>query len=158
VAGIVLVDAMGRDQTRRVLAVWPHTQARALRRRVGAPVREGVNLAAGEALAAHIRSLGDTRLAVVTAGTHAAEWGRVPSRLGRALDRQWTTMQDELARLSGDHVHVVALRSDHFVQGAEGQPAVVVRAVKAVVRAARAHGPLPPCARVFGGPGVRCRD
>jgi pimeloyl-ACP methyl ester carboxylesterase len=157
VAGIVLVDSMGRDQTRRVLAVWPRTEARALRRSVAAPVREGVDLAAGEALGAHIASLDDTRLMVVTAGTHEAEWGQVPARLGRALDRQWSAMQDELARLSGDHVHVVALRSDHFVQGGDGQPEVVVRAVRTVVRAARARGPLPPCPRVFGGPGVRCR-
>jgi pimeloyl-ACP methyl ester carboxylesterase len=157
VAGIVLVDSMTRHQTRRQLAIWPRSQARALRRQVATPVYDGVDLAAGEGLAARVTSLGDTPLVVVTAGTHDAEWGQVPARLGRALDRQWTTMQDELAALSGDRVHVVALRSDHSVQGADGQPAVVTRAVGAVVRAARAHAPLPPCASVFGGPGVRCR-
>ena len=64
-------------------------------------------------------------------------------------------MQDELARLSTDHVHVVALRSDHAVQ--DGQPDVVIRAVRAVVRAARDHIGLAPCRRLFSGSGVRCR-
>jgi pimeloyl-ACP methyl ester carboxylesterase len=156
-AGVVLVDAMGRDQTRRELAIWPRTQARALRRSVARPVRDGVDLGAGEALARRVLSLDDIPLAVVTAGRHDNEWGRVPARLGRALDRQWATMQDELAALSTDHVHVVARRSDHFVQGIDGQPRVVVGAVQAVVRAIRDHAPLPPCRRLFSGPDVRCR-
>lgn len=155
--GVVLVDAMVRDQTRRQLAIWPRTQARALRRSVARPVRDGVDLAAGEALAGRIRSLGEIPLAVVTAGTHEHEWGRVPAGLARALDRQWATMQDELAALSRDHVHVVARRSDHFVQGIDGQPRVVIGAVRAVVRAARDRTPLPPCAQLFSGPDVRCR-
>ena len=75
-------------------------------------------------------------------------------RVARAIDGNWTTMQDELAALSSDRVHVVALRSEHFVQ--HGQPLVVIRAVKAVVDAARARAPLPSCPRVFSGPGERC--
>jgi pimeloyl-ACP methyl ester carboxylesterase len=158
VAGIVLVDAMGRDQTRRELAIWPRSQAPSLRRLVAKRVRDGVDLASGEALATHVTSLGDTRLAVVTAGMHAAEWGHAPASLRHALDRQWATMQDELARLSGDHVHVIALRSDHSVQRADGQPLVVIRAVQAVVRAARARAPLPPCVQLFTGSDVRCES
>ena len=42
-------------------------------------------------------------------------------------------MQDELAALSSNQLHVVALRSDHFVQRLDGQPDVVIRAVQAVV-------------------------
>ena len=74
--------------------------------------------------------------------------------------------QDELAALSTDHVHVVALRSDHWIQirrftrgttEIDGQPDVVVRAVQAVVRAARNRARLPPCKRLFTEAGVRCR-
>jgi hypothetical protein len=102
------------------------------------PVQRGVDLAAGEALASRVRSLGDTPLVVITAARHD-EWRRVVSpRLTGALDRLWTTMQDELASLSTDHVHVVAVRSDHFVQQLEGQPEVVTRAVREVVRGALA--------------------
>ena len=158
IAGVVLVDAMGRDQTRRQLAMWPSVGgARRCVETVARRVRDGVDLAAGEALAARVRSLGDMPLAVVTAGSHEDEWGRAPARLARALDRQWATMQDELAALSTDHVHVVARRSDHFVQGVDGQPRVVVGAVDAVVGAARDRTRLPPCTRLFRGPDVRCR-
>jgi hypothetical protein len=65
-------------------------------------------------------------------------------------------MQGELASLSSDRTLVLALRSGHFVQRLDGQPEVVVRAVRDVVRAARTQRPLAPCARVFRGPGVRC--
>ena len=158
VGGAVLVDAMGRDQTRRQLALWPRSELAALRRDVARPVRDGVDLAAGEALAAHVRSLGDIPLAVITAGTHDNEWGRAPVRLAQALDRQWQTMQDELAALSSDHVHVIARRSDHFVQGIDGQPRVVIDAVDAVVDATRNRTALPPCTQLYSGPEVRCRS
>jgi pimeloyl-ACP methyl ester carboxylesterase len=157
-AGIVLVDSMGRNQSRRELALWPVSEARALRGQVAEPVRDGVDLAAGEALAARVTSLDDTPLAVVTAGHHRPLARDEPVRLVRSLNRLWTTMQDELAALSRNHVHVVALRSDHFVQGrSDGQPSVVIRAVQAVVRAARDHARLPACAQLFGGSDVRCR-
>ena len=155
-AGIVLVDSMGRNQTRRTMAIWPKSQFRRLRRVLAQPVREGVDLAAGEALAARIRTLHGIPLAVVTAGSET--FGGAPPRLARALGGLWATMQDELAALSSDHVHVVAVRSDHFVQGPEGQPDVVIRAVQAVVDAARDHTPLSSCARLFHGGGRRCRD
>jgi hypothetical protein len=55
-------------------------------------------------------------------------------------------------------VHVTALRSEHDVASAAvGQPAVVVDAVQAIVRAARAGTRLAPCSRIFSGADVRCR-
>jgi hypothetical protein len=67
-------------------------------------------------------------------------------------------MQDELAAVSSDHLHVVARRSDHFVQQVDGQPRVVIGAVQAVVRAARDGTRLPACTRLFSARDVRCRD
>jgi pimeloyl-ACP methyl ester carboxylesterase len=158
-AGVVLVDARGRDATRRQLAIWPEREAPAIRRAVFRPVQRGVDLATSEALVRRVRNLGDTPLAVITAARHR-EWARVGTpQLAQALDRLWSTMQDELAALSTDHVHVVAVRSDHFVQRrADGQPDVVIRAVGAVVRAARTHARLPRCQRLFGASRVRCRQ
>jgi pimeloyl-ACP methyl ester carboxylesterase len=165
-AGLVLVDAKGRDQTRRELAIWPKSQAPALRRAWARPVKEGVDLAAGDALGRRVTTLDDTPLAVVTAGTHAADSRGMPPPLARALYRLWVTMQDELAALSSDHVHVVALRSDHWVasrrfyrgnQRIDGQPEVVIRAVRAVVAAARDGTRLPPCRRLFRQLVVDCR-
>jgi len=60
--------------------------------------------------------------------------------------------------LSGNSVHVVALASNHDIPSPRsGQPSVIVRAVQAVVGAARNHAPLPPCRRLFSGSDVRCR-
>src|SRR3954447_4377287 len=124
-AGVVLVDARGRDATRRQLAIWPKSEIPAVRREVFRRVQQGVDLAASEARASHAGSLGHTPLVVITAGTHAADWGGAsPPRLSRPPDPLCATMQDELALLSSDHVHVVALRSDHRVQRRDGQPDV----------------------------------
>jgi pimeloyl-ACP methyl ester carboxylesterase len=153
-AGVVLVDAMGRNATRRLLALWPKSEQPAQRHEQATPVRDGVDVAATEALAAGVTTLGDTRLAVVTAGRENAVVRRMTRHAARAIDRNWTTMQDELAALSSDRVHVIALHSEHFVQ--HWQPQVVIRAVQAVVDAARANASLPPCPRVFNGPGTRC--
>jgi pimeloyl-ACP methyl ester carboxylesterase len=166
-SGLVLVDAKGRDQLRRELAIWSSSQAPELRRSWAQRVRDGVDLAAGDALGSRVASLGDTPLAIITAGTHKADSTGMPPPLARALYRLWVTMQDELAALSSDHVHVVALRSGHWVQirrfhrgdqRIDGQPDVVIRAVRAVVSAARDHTDLPPCRRVFSGSAVRCRS
>jgi pimeloyl-ACP methyl ester carboxylesterase len=155
-AGVVLVDARGRDATRRQLALLPKSQIPPV---LAMPVRDGVDVAASEALASRVRSLGATPLAVVTAGKHDEDWGQLlPPDRAQAFDRLWTTMQDELAQLSSDHLHVIALRSDHFIQRIDGQPNVVIRAVEAVVRAAREHTNLPPCRQLFSGPDVRCRS
>jgi hypothetical protein len=107
-----------------------------------------------------IRSLGDFPLVVITAARHREgfEEYRIPPRLRRAGDRLWGVLQAELAALSSDHAHVVALRSDHVVHRPDEQPPVVVRAVRAVVRAHRDGAPLPACEELFSGPGVRCRS
>jgi hypothetical protein len=54
-------------------------------------------------------------------------------------------------------VHVVALASNHDIPSSRsGQPAVIVRAVQAVVGAARSDSRVPPCQRLFHGSEVRC--
>jgi pimeloyl-ACP methyl ester carboxylesterase len=157
-AGLVLIDTMGRDGRRRQLAIWPRSQAPEIRRGVATAVMGGVDLAAGEAIASRIATLGDRPLAVITAGQED-NFPRTPARLGRALKRLWDTMQDELAALSDNSVHVVALASNHDIPSSRsGQPSVVIRAVQAVVSAARSHGRLPPCRHLFSGPDVRCRE
>jgi pimeloyl-ACP methyl ester carboxylesterase len=156
-AGVVLVDAVGRDTIRRQLAIWPRSQAPTLRRAWAKPVFDRVDLRAGEALADRVRTLGQTPLAVVTAGRpDGGPLASLPPRLLRDEERLWMTMQAELAALSTDHVHGVALRSGHFVQRLDGQPLVVIQAVRAVVDASRDHTRLPPCQRLFTGPNVRC--
>jgi pimeloyl-ACP methyl ester carboxylesterase len=153
-AGLVLVDTMGRDGRRRQLAIWPRSQARGIRSQVATSRMGGIDLGAGEAIASGLATLGHTPLAVVTAGREDG-FPRTPPRLASALRSLWSMMQDELARLSDDSVHVVALGSGHDVP--TDQPSVVVSAVEAVVRAARERTHLPPCPRIFRGSRVRCR-
>src|SRR5919109_3045584 len=156
-AGLVLVDTMGRDGRRRQLAIWPRSQAPQIRRALATAVMGSVDLAAGEALASRVTSLGGMPLAVITAGRQD-NFPRTPARLYRALKRLWERMQDELAALSENSVHVVALASNHDVPSSRsGQPFVIIRAVQAVVRAARSHTRLPACRRLFSGSDVRCR-
>lgn len=156
-AGLVLIDTMGRDGRRRQLAIWSESQAPEIRRELATTVTGGVNLAAGEAFASRVRTLGDAPLAVITAGRQD-NFPRAPARLAGALNRLWGRMQDELALLSDNSVHVVARRSNHDVPSSHGgQPSVVVGAVEAVVRAARESALLGPCSRIFSGSDVRCR-
>jgi pimeloyl-ACP methyl ester carboxylesterase len=156
IAGLVLIDTIGRDGRRRQLAIWPRSQAPEIRAGVATTVVGGVDLAAGEALASRVGTLGATPLAVITAGRED-NFPRTPARLGRALKRLWDRMQDELAGLSEDSVHVVALTSNHDIPSSRsGQPEVVIRAVEAVVTAARSHTRLPSCSRLFTGADVRC--
>jgi pimeloyl-ACP methyl ester carboxylesterase len=155
-AGLVLIDTMGRDGRRRQLAIWPRSQAPGIRRGLATAVMGGVDLAAGETLASGVTTLGDMPLAVITAGRQD-NFPHTPARLGRALKRLWDRMQDELAALSDNSVHVVALASNHDIPSTRsGQPSVIIRAVHAVVGAARSHTRLPPCRRLFSGSDVRC--
>jgi pimeloyl-ACP methyl ester carboxylesterase len=156
--GMVLVDALGRDAWRRELAAWPKWFARKQRREFAKPVDDGNDLRETAALDARIRSLGDTPLVVISAAHERALYESIgadpPPGVYRRGMRLWRAMQAELARLSRNRAHVVALRSDHFVQG--DQPGVVIDGVRAVVRAVRHRTPLPPCERLFTGADVRC--
>jgi pimeloyl-ACP methyl ester carboxylesterase len=159
-AGVVLVESMGRNQDRRLLSIWRAQPAR-VRRVLPKPgakrVENGVDIIAGEALDAKVGTLGDMPLAVITRGRPDDSEPPLPASVRGPADRLWMTMQNELAALSSDHLHVTALRSGHFVQRTvNGQPDVVIAAVRAVVHAARTGTPLSPCRRVFHGPGVRC--
>jgi len=156
VAGLVLVDSPGRNATERQLAIWPKSVEPAARKKAAEPVADDVDVRASEQLDARVRSLGDLPLVVIEAGRHEQIFGPDKTPLWHAEARLWSRMQAELARLSSDHVHVLALRSDHFVQRIDGQPRVVAEALRAVVRAAREKTRLPSCASIFHGPAVRC--
>ena len=153
VAGVVFVDAPGYDATRRQLAIWPRSQAPALRRDWAKSVQFGVDLKGSDALESELRRLGDTPVVAITGARTWTESG-LPPRLGRAQQRLWRVLHAELAGLSTEHVHVLALRSNHFVM--EAQPEVVADGATAVVRAIRDKTQLPPCERVYTGPDVRC--
>jgi pimeloyl-ACP methyl ester carboxylesterase len=155
-AGLVLVDSVGRHGRRRQLAIWPKREAPAQRRQIATTVLDGVDLASGEALADRTTTLGAMPLAVLSAGRQD-NFPKSPPELARATRRSWNRTQQELAALSTNSIHAVAVRSNHDIPSPDtGQPAVVIDAVRAVLHAARQHTRLPPCQRVFGTAAVRC--
>ncbi len=88
----------------------------------------------------HARSLGALPLVVITAGILQDKWLQtVPVLEARA--------QTRLADLSTNSIHAVDRRVGHFIP--EDDPAIVVTAVRATIRAARSHSPLPACHKVF---------
>jgi pimeloyl-ACP methyl ester carboxylesterase len=100
--------------------------------------------ATAAALRSTARDLGSMPLIVIRAETYE-------DVLTTAL---WRRTQADLATLSTDGIEIEALHSGHFVQ--DDNPDVAVAAVRAVVDAARAGAPLPPCLDVIAGLDARC--
>ena len=157
VEGIVFVDSSspGQDEALRAAAgpARPGEPAELAELRAPTPppaaFPEHADWRRSMAEAGRVDSL-DMPVVVVTAGRSFGPPTGVAGRLRTA----WFRLQDRLAALSERHLHVVALRSSHFVQ--IDQPEVVVAAVRAAVEAARDDGELPACADVFHGSDVRC--
>jgi len=89
-----------------------------------------------------VSSLGDRPEIVITAGsTFAGDEG--------VLLPVWNRLQNEIAGLSSQSVHVRAPGAAHFVQ--LDAPEVVQAAIRAVVDAVRDDGRLASCQEIFGG-------
>jgi pimeloyl-ACP methyl ester carboxylesterase len=165
VAGIVLDDPSQGDATRRWLAMLPPAPKSGLD-----PFREIRNaidntndprsnpehlawLASIPALH-RVKSLGSIPLVVLTAGTSDVAIALRPPYSGRAY-RIWLDGHSQLAELSSDSVHAIAETSAHYIH--EDQPAVVLAAIRAAIRAAREDARLPACRTLFRGvDAVRC--
>jgi len=155
VAGLVLVDSSHPRQAQRFLAALgpPHASESPIRGQLRAflrsnpPNEENVDMKASFAQAASAGRLGDMPLVVITAGRENDP--RLGLGLKRLLDRTWLSLQDDLAGLSTNSIHVIADLSHHDVISVAGQPELVVKAVRAVVTAARAHSSLPACTTLF---------
>jgi pimeloyl-ACP methyl ester carboxylesterase len=102
------------------------------------PVVNAENLAWDRSLdeAGSIRSLGHMPLVVITAGETVRHFPR------------WLVLQNRLAALSSQAVHVLSPSSGHFVQ--VNDPALVATAVRAAVTIVRTGERLPSCRRIFG--------
>ena len=164
VAGVVLLDSSHPDQIERLLAALPprrvgeNAVVRDLRRFLAdesQPNPEGVDWTASSDEARAAGSLGERPLIVVTAGKD--EWPpQMPTQLARRLRHAWLEMQADLAQLSTNHVHVIAVYSPHLVMTNLGQPDLVIRAIRAVANAARSDAPLPRCSALFAAPAAKC--
>ncbi|MGZ6669934.1 MAG: alpha/beta fold hydrolase [Solirubrobacteraceae bacterium] len=166
VAGLVLLDSSHPDQISRFLATLPPQRTgepqalselrKGLKLQATTSNPEGVNWKESSDQARAAGSVGKKPLIVVTAGEFdSTGLTTFPSIVHRA-HRAWLRMQDDLARLSTDSRHVIAVYSPHFVMSALGQPELVTRAVDAVVQAARAGTQLPHCRALFAPPAAKC--
>lgn len=163
VSGVVLLDAAHPDQGSRLPSALPPPRPgenrglHELRLGLQQITRndEGMNWQASAAETRAAGRLGARPLVVVTAGEHDLPAG-VPPRVLARLDTVWLGLQDDLARLSSDSVHVIAVYSPHMLMTALGQPELVVRAIRADVAAVRADAPLPRCRALFPGSAARC--
>jgi pimeloyl-ACP methyl ester carboxylesterase len=144
VAGVVFVEA-----------TTPEFFARERLDPARAPPFEHVDFPAALREVSGVRALGATRVVVLTRSPKLHVLFVPPPEV-RRFERNWRLTQNGLARLSSDHVHAIARKSEHVIPSAEGQPALVVAAIRAVVRAAREDRPLPPCRAIFRGLGARC--
>jgi pimeloyl-ACP methyl ester carboxylesterase len=89
-----------------------------------------------------VSSLGDRPEIVITAGSTFGGDEAV-------LLPVWNRLQNEIAGLSSQSVHVRAPGAAHFVQ--LDAPEVVQAAIRAVVNAVRDDGQLASCQEIFGG-------
>jgi pimeloyl-ACP methyl ester carboxylesterase len=162
VAGLVLVDASHPRQAQRFLAALgrqrpgenPVREQLRTFLRSNPPNEEHLDMKASFAQAASAGRLGRVPLVVITAGRENDP--RLGLNLKRLLDRTWLSLQDDLARMSTNSVHVVADLSHHDVISFAGQPELVVKAVRAVVTAARTHMHLRACSALFRGEAATC--
>ena len=102
--------------------------------------------------AAQVRAtatLGTIPLVVLTAGHEM-----VPAALRVPLEAAWRGMQEEMAGLSTDSVHVLMPKSGHYIQ--LESPKAVIAAIQEVVTAVRTQGRLPACTTIFPALGGAC--
>jgi pimeloyl-ACP methyl ester carboxylesterase len=156
VKGVVLVDSSSPGQDTAIRAVLPPkqphesellTQLRQLDTLPGleAPEHLGWHESMQEVGAATM--LGDRPLVVITAGDTFAE-------LTSRVYPVWLRLQNRLAALSSDSVHVLAPASGHFVQIDDS--GLVLDGVRSVVTAVREGAPLGSCAAIFRGTNAEC--
>ncbi len=155
-AGMVFVDCTHPDAGDRSLAALgparpgeSPTVARLRREIVDYGNIEFFDLPASAAQVRASGTLGNIPLIVLTAGDH-----RYPAMVAVREEAAWRGMQEELAGLSSDSVHVLVPHSGHAIQ--EDAPTTVISAVQEVVKAARAHGRLPLCTKSFPAMGGTC--
>jgi pimeloyl-ACP methyl ester carboxylesterase len=163
VAGVVLIDSSHPDTIPDSLAVLPpaptdaddpYAGTRQLLHGLDDPstISEHVDLEASRKTLNKV-DLHDIPLVVLSAGANELV-ATLPTALREKADGIWLDEQHALAGLSDDSVHAIARLSGHFIQN--DQPELVLAAMRAVDRAARAHAKLQPCRAIFRGLAARC--
>jgi len=160
VAGMVMVDSSHPDQFARDLEVLgprrPHeasdvTAHRQALTSLANPLTnpEHFDIPGSAAQVRATGTLGNMPLVVLTAGKSG-----LPLKRPQPLEAAWRGMQEELAGLSTDSVHVLMPKSGHYIQ--VESPKAVIAAIQEVVTAVRTQGRLPACTTTFPALGGTC--
>ena len=160
VAGMVMVDCSHPDQFARYLeALGPRRPNEAsdvaayrqaltsLANPLNNPEHFDIPGSAAQVRAAG--TLGSLPLVVLTAGKSG-----LPLKRPQPLEAAWRGMQEEMAGLSTDSVHVLMPKSGHYIQ--IDYPKAVIAAIQEVVMAVRTQGRLPACTTTFPALGGAC--
>ena len=139
-AGVVLVDAASGHQFERAWREGDQPWAG------DAPWYDKgtkVDRTASAVELAAVKTFGWIPLLVLTQG-----------QLNGEFEPIWSALQDELATLSTNALHVVARDSGHSIQ--EDEPDLVSAGIRAVVESARSGADLPPCGPALEAVGAEC--
>lgn len=160
VAGMVMVDNSHPDQFARWLEVLgarrPHEAADVAAYRqalmsLNNPLNnpEHFDIPGSAVQVRPAGTLGSIPLVVLTAGNSG-----YPLKRPQPLEAAWRGMQEEMAGLSTDSVHVLMPKSGHYIQ--IEYPKAVIAAIGEVVTAVRIKGRLPTCTTTFPALGGAC--
>jgi hypothetical protein len=72
------------------------------------------------------------------------------------FESHWAPLQDALATMSTSSLHLVATNAGHDIN--HDAPELTLKAIEAVLAAARTGSPLPACAGTFDAVGATCLD
>lgn len=126
---------------------------------LGAPGRtERLDIVRSAKQVAGVQSVGRIPLIVISHGVYSFSWsGKIPATAAQrgTFERIWGELQDSLAHLSPDSIHVVAVHSGHDIP--RTNPWLLTTAISDVVDAVR-YTPhrLPRCGSQLEGLGARC--
>ncbi len=105
--------------------------------------RSGVDLARSRAELLVAADLGDRPMIVLTNGRMTGE-----------IERRWSGLQDVIAGMSSNVVHMVATEAGHDIRA--DRPDLVSEAIRAAVGAVRSDEPVPACGPRFEAHGAEC--
>jgi pimeloyl-ACP methyl ester carboxylesterase len=146
VAGLVLVDSSHPDQLTRLAEVLPPyspgeaAMLRAFRQRLDPrSSTEGLDLASSADQVRPIGTLGKLPLVVLSHSPKQPISSETPVDVAAKIEKVWSELQVDLARLSARSSHVVAAQAGHHIQLDE--PQLVIDAILKVVSEARTAAP-----------------
>jgi pimeloyl-ACP methyl ester carboxylesterase len=165
VAGMVLIDSSVADQLRKWLKLLPPKpksggdpygpiRTELAQGLSSTQTSEELMWGPSDPELRRLTTLGETPLAVLTAGTLGLEFPT--ESLQKRAYAIWVGLHQRLTALSPNSLDAIAEYSGHYIY--ESQPDLVVAAIRAVVQAARSHTQLPTCRALFRDlVGVECR-